>query len=78
MENQYEDAKSVMEQVAYIPDDIINDLEEAHEFAPEQYRDPHEGEWTRWEILDHYLRWNGIVGYTGDIGVIMEEPEVQE
>lgn len=60
------------EKILNIPDEILDDLEEAHEAYPEQYRNPVEGGWTRHEVLSTWLRWQGIIGYTSRVMEILE------
>jgi len=48
-------------------------VEEVREFLEDNKKVVDVSELTPQEFLDSYLKWNGIIGYTGDIILLMSQ-----
>jgi len=56
-----------------IADYILDDIKSNVPFGTNNFTDEEINEKSNYDLLNHWLNWNGIIGYTGTIlGVIRE------
>ena len=48
-----------------IPNYILDDIRRNVPYGREDYTDEQINEMDNFDLLDHWLNWNGIIGYTG-------------